>query len=58
MTSNELTSLKNKAVEPVQSVQQMDICQINAYRKDLSWLHFRDWPRVQKGSHFLFCFGR
>ena len=38
---------ENKEVEPVEPVQ-MNIYQINTYRKDLSWLHFDDEPRVQQ----------
>ena len=34
-------------VEPVEPVQ-MNIYQSNTYRKDLSWLHFDDEPRVQE----------
>ena len=37
---------KNKEVEPAEPVQ-MNIYQSSAYRKDLSWLHFDDQPRVQ-----------
>ena len=33
-------------MEPVEPAQ-MNICQSNAYRKDLSWLHFDDEPGVQ-----------
>ena len=33
--------------EPVEPVQ-MIIYQSNTYRKDLSWLHFDDEPRVQE----------
>ena len=44
---NEQTSIENKEVEPVQSVH-MNIYQSNNYRKDLSWLHFDDEPRVQE----------
>ena len=36
-----------KKVEPVQPVH-INIYQSNAYRKDLSWLHFHDEPIVQK----------
>ena len=38
--------LKNKEVEPAEPVQ-MNIYQSNTYRKDLSWLHFDNYPRVQ-----------
>ena len=34
-------------MEPVEPVQ-MNIYQSNTYRKDLSWLHFDDEPRVQE----------
>ena len=36
-----------KEVEPVEPVQ-MNIYQSNPYRKDLSWIHFNDEPRVQE----------
>ena len=45
--NNRQTSLKKKEVKPFQPVQ-MSIYQSNTYRKDLSWLHFIDEPRVQK----------
>ena len=38
---------QNKEAEPVQPVQ-MNIDQSNFYRKDLSWLHFDNEPRVQE----------
>ena len=38
--------LDNKEVEPVEPLQ-MNIYQINIYRKSLSWLHFEDEPRGQ-----------
>ena len=37
----------NKEVEPVEPVQ-MNMYQSNTYRKDLSWLHLDDEPRVQE----------
>ena len=37
----------NKKVEPVEPIQ-MNTYQSNTYRKDLSWLHFDDEPRVQE----------
>ena len=40
-------SFQNKEVESVQPVQ-INIYQSNIYRKDLSWLHFDDVPRVQE----------
>ena len=40
-------SLENKEEEPVEPVE-MNIYQSNTYRKDLSWLHFHDEPRVQE----------
>ena len=45
-------------MEPVEPVQK-NIYQSNTYRKDLSWLHFDDEPRVQemqqvKGSTYPF----
>ena len=45
--NNEQTSLENKEVEPVEPVQ-MSNYHINTYKKDLSWLHFNDEPRVQE----------
>ena len=45
--NNKETSLENKEVEPVEPVQ-MNIYQSNTYRKDLSWPHFNDEPRVQE----------
>ena len=41
------TFLENKKVEPVEPIQ-MSIYQSHTYRKDLSWLHFNDVPRVQE----------
>ena len=45
--NNEWTCKKNKQMESVQSVQ-MNIYQSNTYRKDLSWQHFNNQPRVQQ----------
>ena len=45
--NNGKASLENKEVEPVEPVQT-NIYQSNTYRKDLSWLHFDDEPRVQE----------
>ena len=45
--NNEQTSLEKKKVEPVEPVQ-MNIYQSNNYRKDFSWLHFGNEPRVQE----------
>ena len=53
---------ENKEVEPVEPVQ-MNICQGNTYRKDLTWLHFNNKPAGSKeatseGStvlHIHFC---
>ena len=45
--NNELTSLKKKEVEPVELVLK-NIYQSNICRKDLSWPHFKDEPRVQE----------
>ena len=39
-------TLEYKEVEPVQPIQ-MNFYQSNTYRKDLSWLHFNNEPRVQ-----------
>ena len=47
MSTKQYTSLENKEVEPVELLQ-MNIYQNNTYRKDLSWLHFDDVPRVQE----------
>ena len=48
-------------MEPVEPVQ-MNIYQSRTYRKDLSWLHFEDEPRVQELAsegptvlHIPFC---
>ena len=40
-----MTSLEKKGMEPVESVPKI-IYQSNTYRKDLSWSHFDDEPRV------------
>ena len=45
--NNEWTSLVNKEVEPVESVQ-MNIYQSNIYSKDLVWLHFDNDLRTQE----------
>ena len=45
--NNKLTSLEKKDVEPVEPVLK-NICHSNTYRKDLSWAHFNDEPRVQE----------
>ena len=45
--NNEQTSLENKKVEPVQPVQ-MNYCQGDTYRKQLSWLLFDDELKVQE----------
>ena len=45
--NNEQTSLEKKEIEPVESVLK-NIYQSNTYRKDLSWPHFDDEPRVQE----------
>ena len=37
-------------MEPVKLVQ-ININQSNTYRKDLSWPHFNDEPRVQEKQH-------
>ena len=44
---NEWTSLEKKEVEPVEPVLK-NIYQSNTYRKNLSWQHFDDEPRVQE----------
>ena len=44
---NGQTYLRNKEVEPVEPVQ-MYMYQSNTYRKDLSWLHFNNEPKVQE----------
>ena len=49
-----MTFLESKEVEPVKKVQ-MNIFQSNTYRKELSWLHFIDEPRVQERKQvFMF----
>ena len=45
--NNEQTSLKKKEVEPAEPVLK-NIYQSNTYRKDLSWSHFDDEPRVKE----------
>ena len=45
--NNKQISLKKKEVEPVEPVQK-NIYQSNTYRKDLSWPHFDNEPRVQE----------
>ena len=44
-----VTSRNVEAVEPV----PMKICQSNTYRKDLSWLHFDNEPKVPANPIFL-----
>ena len=44
---SEQISLKNKEVKPVKPIQN-NIYQSNAYRKELSLLHFDDEPRVEE----------
>ena len=39
-------------MEPVEPVQ-IDIYQINTYRKDLSWLHFDNQLRVQEKQQVM-----
>ena len=39
--------MEKKEVEPVESVLK-NIYQSNTYRKDLSWPHFNNAPRVQE----------
>ena len=41
------TSLEKKEVEPLEPVLK-NIYQSNTYRKDLSWPHFDNEPRVQE----------
>ena len=38
--------------EPVEPVP-MNICQSNTYRKDLSWLHFGNEPKVPANPQLL-----
>ena len=45
LSQNELTTYKNKEMEPVAPVW-MSIYQSNTYRKDFSWLHLDDELRV------------
>ena len=44
---NEDNSLQNKEVEPFEPIQ-MKVYQKHTYRKNLSWLHFDDEPRVKE----------
>ena len=52
--NNKQTSLKKKEVEPAEPVLK-NIYQSNTYRKNLSWSHFDDEPRVQE-KQFIFVF--
>ena len=45
--NNKYTSLEEKEVETVKPVLK-NIYQSNTYRKDLSWPHIDDEPRVQE----------
>ena len=47
LSEQHIVPLENKEVEPVEPVQ-MNIYQSNNYRKDLSWLHFSNQPRIQE----------
>ena len=47
LQNNKYTSLERKGVQPIEPVQKNNY-QSNTYRKDLSWLHFDDKPRVQE----------
>ena len=42
-----MTSLENKDMTPVEQVQ-MNVNKSNTYRKDLTWLHLDNDPRVQE----------
>ena len=53
--NNEQTSFENKEVKPVEPVQ-VNIHQSNTYKKDLSWLHFDDEPRVQERQQVKDCY--
>ena len=44
--------IKSREVEPVKKVQ-MNIYQTKICRKDLSWLHFDNEPRVQGQTHLF-----
>ena len=44
-----MTSLENKDMTPVEQVQ-MNVNKSNTYRKDLTWLHLDNDPRVQEGQ--------
>ena len=44
-----MTSLENKDMKPVEQVQ-MNVNKSNTYRKDLTWLHLDNDPRVQEGQ--------
>ena len=43
-----MTSLENKDMTPVEQVQ-MNVNKSDTYRKDLTWLHLDNDPRVQEG---------
>ena len=45
--NNEQISHENNVTEPVHPIH-MNFYQSYIYRKDLSWLHFYNGPRVQK----------
>ena len=45
--NNEWTSHENKEVESVQPVH-LNFYRSNAYRKEFSWLHFYNEPRVHE----------
>ena len=49
---SEWTSYESKEAEPVQQVQ-MKVSQGNNCRKDFSWLHFDDEPRVQERQQVI-----
>ena len=44
-----VTTRNGEPVEPV----RMNICQSNTYRKDLSWPHFGNEPKVPANPSFL-----
>ena len=48
--NNKQTSLEKTKVEPVEPVLK-NIYQSNTYRKDLSWPHFNNEPRVLEKQH-------
>ena len=52
MQSIRISTEPHNTVNPVVPVQ-MNIYQSNTYRKDLSWLRFKDKPKVQERQQVL-----